>query len=84
MYVLETKSPEVKHTKYWKTSFLATKSVSQFNSTTTALLSSCATASKPSAAVRADFFAANTTPRFLRSFWASSENQLLQMRLSVS
>jgi hypothetical protein len=64
----------MRRTRYWKTSFLATKSVSQLSSTTAALFSSCATASKPSAAVRDDFFAARTTPLFLRSFCASSES----------
>jgi len=63
----------MKPTRYWKTSFLATKSVSQLSSTTAALLSSCAIASKPSAAVREDFFAARATPLFLRSFCAASE-----------
>lgn len=62
-------------TKCWKISFLATKSVSQLSSIIAALFSLCASASNPSAAVRADFFDASTFPLFLNSLCAASAKQ---------
>lgn len=64
-----------KLTKCWKMSFLATKSVSQLSSIRAALFSLCASASNPSAAVRADFFDASTFPLFLNSLCAASAKQ---------
>ena len=46
----------------WKSSFLATKSVSEFSSTATPLPPSTATPTRPSAAVRPDFLAAFARP----------------------
>jgi hypothetical protein len=56
-------------------SFLATKSVSQLSSIRAALFSLCASASNPSAAVRAAFFDAITFPLFLNSLCAASAKQ---------
>ena len=67
-------------TKYWNISFLATKSVSQLSSITAALVSFCASASKPWAAVRADIFEAKTFPLFLSSFWAASASTTTQLK----
>src|SRR6185369_6169814 len=49
-------------TKSWKISFLATKSVSEFTSTTAPRLPSTTTPTSPSAAVRPAFFAAAERP----------------------
>src|SRR3954454_21952684 len=49
-------------TKSWNSSFLATKSVSEFTSTTAPRLPSTATPTRPSAAVRPAFFAAAASP----------------------
>jgi hypothetical protein len=46
----------------WKSAFLPTKSVSEFTSTATPLPPCTATATRPSAAVRPDFFAALARP----------------------
>ena len=49
-------------TIFWKSAFLPTKSVSELTSTATPLLPETATATRPSAAVRPDFFAAFARP----------------------
>lgn len=73
MEMLHTREKDNKKlTKYWKISFLATKSVSQLSSITTALVSFWAKARRPSAAVREDFFRANTFPLFRSSVCAAS------------
>mmetsp|Transcript_3963 Transcript_3963/g.11519 ORF Transcript_3963/g.11519 Transcript_3963/m.11519 type:complete len:273 (-) Transcript_3963:202-1020(-) len=64
--------------KFWKDSFLLTKSVSQFTSTRAALVpdSFVATPTSPSVAVRLDFFfSAWAMPLFLRTMCAFSMSQ---------
>ena len=60
-------------TKFWNSSFFATKSVSEFTSTTAATLSSLrATLQRPSAAILPAFFSAFACPFFLRNSTAAS------------
>ena len=58
----DSAAPAKEATISWNSAFLPTKSVSEFTSSATAVLPSTATATRPSAAVRPDFFAAFARP----------------------
>ena len=66
-------------TNSWNTSFLATKSVSELTSTTTAVFPSIATFAIPSAAILAAFFSALAAPLFLSTSTAASISPLVSV-----
>src|SRR5271169_3144153 len=75
-------TPAMIFTRPWNRSLRATKSVSEFTSTTTPLLALTATPIKPSAATRPAFFAALDSP-FLRS-QSTAASRLPSLSLSAA